>query len=211
MTLSSHILKILSYYDLTKPSLRCIVKVQIEENGVNTLMEVYERIRELRKNHLHLSQTDFGKKLGVSRSVINNIERNVLARPDQKLSLIKLICKEFSVNEDWLLNGIEPMFVEPDTFSLDEYVKQRGATDLELQIVKTYFDIDPDTREMLVDRFRKGLTTSTSTTAENPTIEDLEAEYIKSRSFFAQNMTSSALNTTDDDTETVSDFKKHMP
>lgn len=53
-------------------------------------MEMHERIKELRKNHLHLSQTEFGEKLGVSRSVINNIERNALARPDQKLSLIKL-------------------------------------------------------------------------------------------------------------------------
>lgn len=125
-------------------------------------MEMYERIKDLRKNHLKLSQKAFGEQLGVSRSVINNIERNALARPDQKLSLIKLICREFSVNEDWLLYGNEPMFVEPDTFSLDEFVKQRGATDLELQIVKTYFDLDPDTRKMLVDHFRKGITAPAS-------------------------------------------------
>lgn len=143
-------------------------------------MEVYERIRELRKKHLRLSQTDFGDKLGVSRSVIKNIELNALARPDQKLSLIKLICKEFSVNEDWLLNGNEPMFVEPDTFSLDEFVKQRGATDLELQIVKTYFDLDPDTREMLVDHFRKGLAASAPAAVEKEkTVEELEEEYKK--------------------------------
>ena len=139
------------------------------------IVEVYERIRELRKNHLHMTQTDFGDRLGVSRSVIKNIELNALARPDQKLSLIKLICKEFAVNEDWLLNGNEPMFVEPDTFSLDEFVKQRGATDLELQIVKTYFDLDPDIRGILVDHFRKGLATSI---IENPamTIPDTPDE-----------------------------------
>ena len=67
-------------------------------------MELYERIRELRKNYLHMSQTDFGERLGVSRSVIKNIELNALAKPDQKLSLLKLICKEFSVNEEWLIN-----------------------------------------------------------------------------------------------------------
>ena len=142
-------------------------------------MEMYERIKDLRKNHLKLSQEAFGGRLGVSRSVINNIERNALARPDQKLSLIKLICKEFSVNEDWLLNGIEPMFVEPDTFSLDEFVKQRGATELELQIVKLYFDLDADTRKFLVSHFRSGLAAAVN---ENPamivpdTPEELEAE-----------------------------------
>ena len=142
-------------------------------------MEMYERIKDLRKNHLKLSQEAFGGRLGVSRSVINNIERNALARPDQTLSLIKLICKEFSVNEDWLLNGSEPMFIEPDTFSLDEFVKQRGATDLELQIVKLYFDLDADTRKMLVSHFRSGLAAAVN---ENPALivpdtpEELEAE-----------------------------------
>lgn len=52
------------------------------------------------------------------------------------------------------------LYIEPDTFSLNEFVKQRGATELELQIVKTYFDLNPDTREMLVEHFRKGLADS---------------------------------------------------
>ncbi len=142
-------------------------------------MEMYERIKDLRKNHLKLSQEAFGGRLGVSRSVINNIERNALARPDQKLSLIKLICKEFSVSEDWLLNGNEPMFLEPDTFSLDDFVKQRGATELELQIVKLYFDLDADTRKTLVSHFRSGLAAAIT---QNPALtvpntpEELEAE-----------------------------------
>lgn len=142
-------------------------------------MEVYERIKLLRKKHLKMTQEDFGSRLGVSRDTIGNIELNRLARPDQKLSLIKLICKEFSVNEDWLLNGTEPMFVEPDTFSLDGFVKQRGATDLELQIIKTYFDLEPDTRKMLVEHFRKGLTTAISANTAMivpDTEEELEAE-----------------------------------
>ena len=142
-------------------------------------MEVYERIKMLRKKHLKLTQEDFGSRLGVSRDTIGNIELNRLARPDQKLSLIKLICKEFSVNEDWLLNGNDPMFVEPDTFSLDEYARQKGATDLELQIVKLYFDLDADTRKMLVSHFRSGLAAAVN---ENPALivpdtpEELEAE-----------------------------------
>ena len=123
-------------------------------------MEIYERIRELRKKHLKMSMEAFGKRLGVSLDVISNIENNRLARPDQKMTLYKLICSEFSVNEDWLLNGSEPMLIEPDTFSLDEFVKQRGATDLELQIVKLYFDLDADTIKMLVSHFRSGLATA---------------------------------------------------
>ena len=121
------------------------------------MLELHERIRELRKNYLHMSQTAFGAKLGVSRSVINNIELNALARPDQKLSLIKLMCKEFSVNEEWLLHGSMPMFVAPDTFSLDQYLKERGCTALEMEIVKAYFDLDADTRQKVFDHFQARL------------------------------------------------------
>lgn len=119
------------------------------------MLELHERIRELRKNYLHMSQTAFGAKLGVSRSVINNIELNALARPDQKLSLIKLMCKEFSVNEEWLLHGSMPMFVTPETFSLDQYLKERGCTALEMEIVKAYFELDMDTRQKIFEAFER--------------------------------------------------------
>lgn len=131
-------------------------------------MEMHDRIRELRKDYLHLSQTAFGKRLGVSRSVINNIELNALARPDQKLSLIKLMCKEFSVNEDWLLNGKEPMIIEPDTFSLDQYAKERGASELELAIAKAYFDLPQDVRSQMLAKLKSLLTGETEATAEPP-------------------------------------------
>ena len=79
--------------------------------GGNTL-ELHERIKYLRKDILNLSQESFGERLGVSRSVIKNIELNVLARPDQKLSLIKLMSKEFNISENWLLHGEGEMFIE---------------------------------------------------------------------------------------------------
>lgn len=75
-------------------------------------MEMFERVRQLRKEELHLSQEEFGKQLGVSRSVIANIELNVLARPEQKDPLILLICKTFNVNEKWLRTGEGEMYVQ---------------------------------------------------------------------------------------------------
>lgn len=116
-------------------------------------MEMHDRIRELRKNYLHMSQAAFGSKLGVNRDVINNIENNRLAKPEQKLSLIKLMCREFSVNEEWLLNGTEPMIAQPETFSLDQYLKENGCTALEMEIVKAYFELDIDTRQKVFEVF----------------------------------------------------------
>ncbi len=129
-------------------------------------MEMHNRIRELRKKHLHLSQTAFGEKLGVSRSVINNIELNALSRPEQKLSLIKLMCKEFSVNEEWLLNGTDPMFIEPDTFSLDQYAKERGASDLEIALAKAYFDLPQDIRAQMLAKLKSLLNGEAEAAAE---------------------------------------------
>ena len=61
---------------------------------------MFNRVRCLRKQKLHLSQGEFGEGLGVTRSVIKNMELNLLACPEQKESLIKLICKELNLNED---------------------------------------------------------------------------------------------------------------
>lgn len=118
-------------------------------------MEMHDRIRDLRKNYLHMSQAAFGSKLGVNRDVINNIENNRLAKPEQKLSLIKLMCREFSVNEEWLLHGSMPMFVTPDTFNLDQYLKEKGCTALEMEIVKAYFELDAATRQKIFEAFER--------------------------------------------------------
>ena len=73
-------------------------------------LNIGERIEILRKD-LSMSRRVFGERLGVSESVIVNIEYDRLKRPEQKESLYKLICKEFNVNEEWLRTGNGEMFV----------------------------------------------------------------------------------------------------
>ena len=66
-----------------------------------------ERLKQLRK-HLNLTQTEFGKHIGMSRDAIAGYERGVnVSEPT-----IRLICKEFDVNYNWLVNGNGSMFVE---------------------------------------------------------------------------------------------------
>ena len=139
-------------------------------------MEMHERIRDLRKNHLKMSQTVFGDRLGVSRDVIKNIELNTLARPDQKLSLIKLMCKQFNVNEEWVLNGTGPMFVQPETFSLDSFVKERGMSERELRILKRYFALDPKTRQEALSYFLDNLDGDDEKDESEMTFDELIAE-----------------------------------
>lgn len=68
------------------------------------------RIKILRKA-LGLSQTDFGTKIGVTRGVINNLDRGVTVLQEP---LSSLICSVFNVRRDWLENGSGEMFEQPD-------------------------------------------------------------------------------------------------
>lgn len=67
---------------------------------------VSERFKQLREA-LGKSQTDFGAGLGVSRSVINNIERNV-TEPSEVF--LNHLCDVYKVNRNWLDTGDGDMF-----------------------------------------------------------------------------------------------------
>ena len=71
--------------------------------------EINQRILSLRK-HLKLNQTEFGKAIGVSRGVINNIDLNVVDASTKPL-LLDQICKEFKIDRDWLETGEGEMFL----------------------------------------------------------------------------------------------------
>lgn len=114
------------------------------------ILELHERIRFLRKDTLKMSMDAFGKQLGVSRDTINNIERNRLARPEQKLSLLKLMCKEFNVNEKWLLDGEGEMFVNNET-EYNALIEQMlsGENEFAKNIFKTFALFDEKDWEAL--------------------------------------------------------------
>lgn len=67
-----------------------------------------ERIKEVRKAR-GLSQDEFGRRLGVTRGAVTNIELN---KVEPKPLFVDLICREFDVNEEWLRAGAGSMFVE---------------------------------------------------------------------------------------------------
>ena len=110
-----------------------------------------ERIRLLREKK-KVSRAAFGERIGVSGDVINNLERG---RVEAKEHIIKLIAAEYGVSEDWLRDGTEPMRIQPETFSLDDFAAQHNATALEREIIKTYFEIDSVIRKQIVNHFKE--------------------------------------------------------
>lgn len=67
-----------------------------------------ERIKEIRK-YLQLTLEKFGEKLGVGKTAISKIENNERGVTEQ---MIKAVCREFDVNEEWLRTGKGEMFIE---------------------------------------------------------------------------------------------------
>lgn len=111
------------------------------------------RLHYLRKS-LKLSQEDFGKRLGVTGASISRLEKGERNITEQ---MILSICREYSVREEWIRYGSKPMYIEESTFSLDDFVKKNQATDLELEIMKAYFELDPDLRKTVIDHFKDRL------------------------------------------------------
>lgn len=109
-----------------------------------------ERIKAVRLA-LGISQEEFGKRLGVTRGAITNIELN---KVEPKPLFVDLICREFNVNEDWLKNGAEPMFLqrsrneELSTFFGDLL---NGEPDFKHRLISVMSRLSVDQWQMLAD------------------------------------------------------------
>lgn len=140
-------------------------------------MTINERVKYFRKDILHISQTEFATQLGMKQTGVSYMERDGSTVTDQTIKAISLL---YNVNEDWLRYGSGEIYIQPDTFSLDDFVKSKGATEFELEIVKTYFELDPEIRRTAMEHFKSKLLAAA---AANPALlvpdspEELEKLY----------------------------------
>ena len=135
-------------------------------------MTINDRIRFFRKEIKQINQKQFADCLGLTQSGVSYMEQNGSTVSD---SSIKTICSVYNVSEEWLRNGTEPMYIQPATFNLDKFARAHGATDLELRVLKAYFELDPEIRRSLVEHFRTALMTDSSDHPKTP--EELESQY----------------------------------
>ncbi len=79
-----------------------------------------ERIKYIRKE-IGLTQAEFGEKIGVKGNTVTNYETGLRNPTD---AVIRSICREFDVNEEWLRNGTGEVFVQK---SKDEQIAEMLA------------------------------------------------------------------------------------
>jgi repressor LexA len=77
--------------------------------GVIYLETIGERIKMVRKD-LKLSQEAFGEKVKVTKAYISHIENSTEFPSDM---LIKLICLEYNLNDEWLRSGTGEKYNKP--------------------------------------------------------------------------------------------------
>lgn len=100
------------------------------------------RVRLVRQD-AGLSMRAFGDRLGISSAAVSKIETGVNIPSEQT---IRAICSEFSVNRDWLVDGIGEMNIKPPL--LPEIIHNLRNYPLALEVLAT---MKPDEWQALED------------------------------------------------------------
>ena len=126
-----------------------------------------ERLITVRK-YFHRTQKDFGYALGVSRDVIASLESG---RVPIKDAFVKLVCREFGVNETWLRTGAGSMLDESKPSILARLAEEKQLTPREQAIVSAFIDLSPQDRAAIM-RYMDSLVEKLSQTPPDPQKKD---------------------------------------
>lgn len=107
---------------------------------------MHNRIREVRKD-AKLTQTEFGKRIGVKGNTVTNYENGLRTPSD---AVILAICKEFSINEEWLRTGAGLKKVDVNA-KIAAYFGNiiTGGDDTILDIIETYMELDSTSKAVI--------------------------------------------------------------
>ena len=114
-------------------------------------MTINERIKYFRKDVLGLNQRQLATALGLTQSGVSYMEQSGSNVSDGS---IKSLCLAYGLNETWLRDGSGPMCTAEPTFSLDQFVRDHHGTDQEIEIMKAYFELDPEIRRKVWEHFQ---------------------------------------------------------
>lgn len=106
-----------------------------------------ERIRKLRE-YLGLTMEEFGRRIGINRSSVSNIESGRREPSDQT---IRSICREFEVNENWLLNGKGNVFLKESESIMQSFARKYELNQLEYLVLDEYLNLDHEQRKSIFD------------------------------------------------------------
>lgn len=89
--------------------------------------DINSRFKQIRIM-LNMSQEEFGKSIGLSKSGVSNIENGERGLRD---TYISMICNTFHINNQWFRTGIGDMLLPEPSLprtAFDSYIKSLGYT-----------------------------------------------------------------------------------
>lgn len=109
-----------------------------------------ERIKQVRLK-FDLTQSEFGERIGITKSSVSTIESGKSNPSDQT---IRSICREFSVNESWLRTGEGEPFSPPDRKeALEALINERFSNrppEFRRDLVQVLLRFDPEKPEWAI-------------------------------------------------------------
>ncbi|MCC0647806.1 helix-turn-helix transcriptional regulator [Clostridioides sp. ZZV15-6598] len=91
-----------------------------------------------------MTQTQFGNKIFVSRSLISSYEKGIKPIPNRT---IETICNVFNVNKQWLLSGDGDIYID----ELESYV----ASEKSKKFVKLFLELDEEDQDFIIDATKR--------------------------------------------------------
>lgn len=114
-----------------------------------------ERVKSVRKS-CNLTLEKFGERLGVTKTAISYVESDKRNLTEQ---MLKAICREFSVNEDWLRTGSggsENMFIPEDMRYINTVGKLGNEqNDFKKFCISMLMDLPDEYWDYLYNEFKK--------------------------------------------------------
>ncbi len=114
------------------------------------MYEINQRVLAVRKAlRPKRSQTELGEELGVSRSVIANIEMNRVEQPTEQF--IRLLCRTFSVSYAWLKEGTGEMFLDDSSTEMKLERLMSGENEFAKSIIRAMLKLDEEDWQKIKD------------------------------------------------------------
>ena len=118
-----------------------------------TGMTENERVKLIRKSDkVNLTMDKFGERLGVGKTAISKIEAGERSVTDQ---MRRSICREFHVNEEWLLTGKGDMFAPSLNSEISGIAQKYGLDEADQAMLLEYARLDPEDRQVIKNYLRK--------------------------------------------------------
>ena len=110
-------------------------------------MTINARIKELRKQ-LGFNQTVFGEKIGIKVSQASYIEKDGNTVTQR---IIQLICTNFNVSEQWLVDGTGEMYTSTEDGVIQQLVKEYSLTPEQEIFARQWLQLPADAKDAVVD------------------------------------------------------------